>query len=272
MDCPYCLEPVKDGALMCPHCTSNLAVLTPLLARLTVLESRLATLEADLTARSVGIKEPAAAPALDGATRPAPENGSGAETAQAGRPRHGPFRRLVLDVMSALVLLVIAHAFLVFVLDWPVLVLRLLCVVIPMLCATRAALRQPAAFRWNLIAASLLGVSAVLGMSASVAVVDQVPLLPHGGREWRETLEFAFSIATAWQTGYLLGMRAARHRGTQEEIPGLLKALAIATSPPGTDYAQLERRANVIGSLTGSIVPVLTAGMSVLSGLRSLLQ
>ena len=271
MDCPYCLESVKDGALMCPHCTSNLAVLTPLLARLTVLESRIATLEADLAARSIDSKQTADS-GPETATHPASEDGTGAGAAQAGLPRHGPFKHLVLDATAALVLLVIAHAFLVFVLDWPVLVLRLFCVVIPMLCATRAALRQPAAFSWNLVAAGMLGVSAVLGMSASVAALDQVPLLPRGAREWREALEFVFSIATAWQTGYLLGMRATRHRGTQEEIPGLLKALAIATSPRGTDYAQLEQRANVIGSLTGSIAPVLTAGMSVLSGLRSLLQ
>ena len=269
MDCPYCLESVKDGALMCPHCTSNLAVLTPLLARLTVLESRIATLEADLAARSADSKE-AADSGLEAATHPASGDGTGAKV--PGLPRHGALRRLVLDVTAALALLVLAHAFLVFVLDWPVLVLRLLCVVIPMLCATRAALRQPAAFRWNLAAAGLLGVLAVLGMSASVAAVDQVPLLPRSGREWREALEFAFSIATAWQTGFLLGVRATRRRDAQDEIPGLLKALAIATSPRGADYAQLEQRANVIGSLTGSIVPVLTAGMSVLSGLRSLLQ
>ena len=271
MDCPYCLEPVKNGALTCPHCTSNLAVLTPLLARLTVLESRIATLEADLAARSSDSKE-AADSGSEAAARPAFEAGTGAGAAQVGLPRRGPFKRLVLDVTAALALLLIAHALLVFVLDWPVLILRLLCVVIPMLCATRSALRQPAAFSWNLIAAGMLGVSAVLGMSASVAALDQVPLLPRGGPEWRETLEFAFSIATAWQTGYLLGIRATRHRGTQEEMPGLLKALAIATSPRGTNYAQLEQRANVIGSLTGSIVPVLTAGISVLSGLRSLLQ
>lgn len=266
MDCPYCLESVKDGALTCPHCTGNLAVLAPLLARLTALESRIEILEADMTAWSIDSKEAANSretaphPVLDGAG------------VMPGRPRHGPFRRLALDVTAALVLLVSAHAFLVFVLDWPVLVLRLLCVAIPMLCATRAALRQPAAFSWNLVAAGVLGVSAVLGMSASVAAVDQVPLLPRNGREWREALEFAFSIATAWQTGYLLGIRATRNRGTQEEVPGLLKALALATSPRGTDYAQLEQRANVIGSLTGSIAPVLTAGMAVLSGLRSLLQ
>ncbi len=187
MDCPYCLESVKDGALTCPHCMSNLAVLTPLLARFTVLESRVAALESDPTAWSSDSKE-AANPTSEAAAHPEPEDGAAA--AQASFPRHGPFKYLFVDATVALMLLVLTRAFLVFVLDWPVLVLRLFCVMIPMLCATRAALRQPAAFRWNLIAAGLLGVSAVLGMSASMAALDQVPLLPcpaapgNGGKRW----------------------------------------------------------------------------------------
>ena len=67
MQCPYCAETIKDGAILCLHCKQNFAPMKPLLDRITALDAELATVRAE---------HAAAVLALDGhpalSTRPAP--------------------------------------------------------------------------------------------------------------------------------------------------------------------------------------------------------
>jgi len=58
------------------------------------------------------------------------------------------------------------------------------------------------AFAMGIITAVL----SVAGMLVVVGDLDQVPVIPETARDWRETLEFVFSIALAYDTRNSLGM------------------------------------------------------------------
>src|SRR3712207_1425082 len=52
MECPYCLEEVKDGAVACPHCGRDLSafkLIKPTMDRVSALENRLNSLEARIS-------------------------------------------------------------------------------------------------------------------------------------------------------------------------------------------------------------------------------
>ncbi len=52
MECPYCLEEVKDGAAACPHCGRDLSafkLIKPTMDRVSALENRLDSLEARIS-------------------------------------------------------------------------------------------------------------------------------------------------------------------------------------------------------------------------------
>ena len=52
MECPYCLEEVKDGAAACPHCGRDLSafkLIKPIMDRVSALENRLDSLEARIS-------------------------------------------------------------------------------------------------------------------------------------------------------------------------------------------------------------------------------
>src|SRR3712207_9571446 len=52
MECPYCLEEVKDGAAACPHCGRDLSafkLIKPTMDRVSALEKRIDSLEARIS-------------------------------------------------------------------------------------------------------------------------------------------------------------------------------------------------------------------------------
>src|SRR3712207_1086636 len=61
MECPYCLEEVKDGAAACPHCGRDLSafkLIKPTMDRVSALENRLDALEARISDLSPSSQTP----------------------------------------------------------------------------------------------------------------------------------------------------------------------------------------------------------------------
>ena len=61
MECPYCLEEVKDGAAACPHCGRDLSafkLIKPTMDRVSALENRLDSLEARISELSPSSQTP----------------------------------------------------------------------------------------------------------------------------------------------------------------------------------------------------------------------
>jgi hypothetical protein len=69
--CVFCMEEIRPGASVCPHCGSNLAPLQSLADRAAALEERLAALEQELAALSTARSEQPGAE-VEETTRPEP--------------------------------------------------------------------------------------------------------------------------------------------------------------------------------------------------------
>lgn len=98
-------------------------------------------------------------------------------------------------------LLLLAHALITVVYDWPMWTLQWLLWLLP--------LPFGMLLQWRLVRPSMgwrvlvwLGVLVtVLGMCATIARVDHTPLWPQGAAQWREVIEFALSMAISYHLG-----------------------------------------------------------------------
>ncbi len=89
MRCPYCASQIDDAALACPHCTRDLYLFRPLLARIEAEAAAIASLSArleDLGVRIVGARADAA-PA-DGSPDAGPAHPGALGWVRQRRPRH----------------------------------------------------------------------------------------------------------------------------------------------------------------------------------------
>jgi len=203
MRCPYCASSIDDAALACPHCTRDLYLFKPLLARIEAQDAAIASLTArleDLGGRLVGA-QPDAVPA-DG------DPVEGRADADALLPALARYWAVPLG------LLLLAHALVIGLYDARPVWLHVLALLIPGpfgYALVRGTGRRPGPW---IAAAVLLALAAVLGMSTLTAALDGAPVLPASPRDWREFLEFAASIALSYGAGLALGRRIPAWRAT----------------------------------------------------------
>lgn len=247
MKCPYCVSQIDEQALACPHCTRDLFLFTPLLARLQAQETALEAAVARVAALESG-----AAPALDGAPAP-PQADAAALPAWAVLP-------------PAFVLLLIAHYVIVMALDLPTLWLRLASLAIPLPFGyllqrggSRSVLR-------NLLLAAVTAALAVLGMSAVVAWVDGATVLPANARELREFGYYVVSILLSLVTG----MVVARSQAPLRQGRWLTRAATTAWGA-ARDPVALQKQLDALRNLGVTVVATATALGSVASGLKGVI-
>ncbi|WP_457421938.1 hypothetical protein [Roseateles sp. P5_E7] len=250
MKCPYCVSVIDDQALACPHCTRDLFLFKPLLARLQAQETALE----DAMAR-VAALESGAAPARDESpdTSPAPPRADAAALpAWAVLP-------------PAFVLLLVAHYVIVMALDLPTLWLRLASLAIPLPFGYLLQRGGRGVLR-NVLLAAGTAVLSVLGMSLVVAWVDGAAVLPANARELREFAYYAVSILLSFGTGMVI----ARSQAPLRQGRWLTRAATTAWGA-ARDPAALQKQLDALRNLGVTVMATATALASVASGLKGVI-
>ncbi len=124
----------------------------------------------------------------------------------------------------------------------------------------------------------VIGIIAVAGMTTIIGYTDNVPIMPQNIREWRETIEYAASIALATLTGNILATMARnilpKHVAGSRQPSAMAMRIAMLIDPHASKQA-LRRRSEKIDGLiktTGSVgAAVGSAAGTVYTGVRALM-
>jgi len=253
MECPFCAEEVKDEALVCKHCSRDLKIPKPLIeenrhliATIGELRLELDRLKAEVTRRK--------SPAVFWA------------------------KHLAVYIVPPIVLLLVAHVLLIVMLDKNPLIMRIVAMLIPL--PFGFALAWLAHLGWRMAAGIgvVIGVVAVAGMTAIIGYIDDIPIMPENLREWRETAEYAASIALAFLTGNILATIArnilSKHAAASKQPSAVAMRLATVMAPHVGKPA-LRRRAEKIDGLVKTVGPLGAAASSaagmIYTGVRALI-
>ncbi len=184
-------------------------------------------------------------------------------------PRAADF---VSRVALPIVLLILAHLLLTVVYDANTLYLRIVSLLIPLPFGFLLTAHARRTASMTVVAALVVSLAAVLGMSVVTAVVAQVQVLPDGLREWREFLEYAASIAFSFATGTILG-NMSRRRGRfllQQGAMGAKLAHLVASGTEST--LRIHKAVTKFNDIGGALTAAATTAASIYMGLQGLIK
>lgn len=253
MECPYCLGDFNDGALVCKSCQRNLKLVLPLIEENKRLIACIEVLQQQVNQKRAVLR-------------------------RMNSPLSFWLFHAAVYVLAPAILLIAAHVVITVILDISPLYLRLISVVLPLPFGFVLLWFSHHGLRWSICDGALIGILAVAGMLAVVGYTDKVNILPENFREWRETLEYALSMALANVTGTVTALLARRMVPRTLDATGAPSPLAMALAQSVGRHvgaSALRRRAQKIQDNFSTISAAggaLAAGAgSLYTGIRALL-
>lgn len=184
-------------------------------------------------------------------------------------------RVAALAVLTFLLLLA-AHWMIVFVYDKPTIVLRLMSIAIPLPLAVWLTLRHRIVPWVEIIYGLVIGAAAVFGMAFATSIHEQTAFLPENIREWQETLEYTASIMFAHLTGVLISSALQARGGVQnragEATLRLAQVIALVSGRAVANGPQLKKHVDNVQSLVTNLMPIASAIMAIVTGIRGFLN
>jgi hypothetical protein len=253
MECPFCIETIKDESLVCKNCARDLMLVRPYIFEIQEMIAEVDALQGDLSRarnRLAMIETPA--------------------------------RFLMVNALAFVVLpsilLVAAHYLVTFGFDLPPIYLRIASVLIPLPFGFALAMVKNIGFR----GAMAVGVaSAALSISSMLAVtgyLDDVNFVPANWQEWREAVEYGASIALAFGAGSILAttlFRVLPSAITSRGKPNKAAYRVASMLGQHVGHETLRRRARLLQEIARTVLPLIgfiaTASGSIYTGLKGVI-